>query len=220
MKKLLVLAALAGFLGTQQCLAIPVQVAQTSGYYSDGGGEFTITDQPDWSFSAVYNNYVPNVTQVNGGFQTFAISTINNIPLPGPSGPLVATLGSRVGAAEEWLYWQFATVGEQLSGYDYDPSHTRAASASSMQNAFSYFAGLISFPTDPLAESFIQQAIDATDPPPGLEVDQLTLTSSDPNNPGSMTVLALVGVPDGGATLILLGLGLSSLGAFSRRFIA
>ena len=33
-------------------------------------------------------------------------------------------------------------------------------------------------------------------------------------------MLAFVGVPDGGATLMLLGLGLGSLGAFSRRFRA
>jgi hypothetical protein len=142
MKKLLVLVALAGLLGAQQCLAFTANVAQRPGYYSDGGGEFTVTDPPDPIFDAIFNNYAA-VATVGGGFQTFSIGSDTDILNGGQM--LNATLDPNVVAKETaWLYMQFAQG--TLPGYDYTPSPpagvgTRANSAWALQNAVWFFQG-------------------------------------------------------------------------------
>jgi hypothetical protein len=219
MKKLVVLAALVGFIGVQLCPAMPVNVARVAGYYSDGGGEFTITDPPDPVFDAIYDNYAA-VATFGGGFQTFCISRTIGVK----GNPLDATLDpSGVAVGTAWLYAQFARG--TLDSYNYADTTDggRALSAYQLQNAIWELQGQSFNPA--LAAFYVGMAVaefetleNAMVFAPG-EVDALRMTS---NATASQPMLALVGfgVPDGGATLMLLGLGLSSLGAFTRRFCA
>jgi len=214
-KKLIILAALAEFLVAQQCLAIVINVSRTGGYYSDGGGEFTVTDPPDPIFDSIFNNYA-GVATLGGGFQTFCISTSIHLK----SNPLDATLdptGIAVGTA--WLYGEFA-MGT-LAGYNYTDTSGggRAHSADQLQNAIwelqgqSFDSSLAAFYVG-LAVSHFGSLADAMVTAPG-GVDALRMVSLGTD---SQPMLAFVGVPDGGATLLLLGLGLTSLGAFKWRF--
>ena len=223
MKKLLVLALLGGLLGSQQCLADSVNVTQNGGYFNDGGGEFTITDPPsDPFFDAVYANYAA-VATLNGGFQTFCISTSIHVLNGGNSlNAILDPHGIAVGTA--WLYAMFA-MGT-LPDYNYDGSdlpfsnpNSRGASAYQLQNAIWELQGQ-SFDPNQAAfyvglavagfGSFEAASALAVGPVDGLS---MTFSGSD-----SQPMLAFVGAPDSGATLTLLGLGLGCLAAFSRRF--
>jgi hypothetical protein len=222
MKKLLTLAALAGLLGTQQCLAFAVNVAQNGGYYYDSGGEFTITDPPPpLSVADIYANYDTKAT-VGLGFQTFCIS--RSIYVQNSGNSLDATVDPNgVANGTAWLYSAFATG--QLAGYDYTTDGGRPTSAWALQNAIWELQGQAYDASNLGASNYVYMAKSEfgslanamADSGGQLGVDQLQMTY---NGVTSQPMLAFVGVPDGGATLMLLGLGLSSLGAFSRRFRA
>ena len=216
MKKLLIVATLAGTLGVQNCFAFAVNATRTIGYYADGGGEFTVTDAPDPIFESIYQNYAA-VATLNGGFQTFCISTTTGVKNNGNS--LDASLdpsGIAVGTA--WLYTMFAKGTLPFYNYsDTSPGGGRSVSAVELQNAIWELQGQHFDPE--LAALYIGIAIEqfgsleAASATAVGSVDGLRMTfNGDPSQP----MLALV--PDGGVTLMLLGLGLSSLGAFSRRF--
>jgi len=217
MKKLLTLTALAGFLAAQQCSALLVNESRTSGYYQFPGGEFTIQSvAPDPAFNTIYNLYAA-VATLNGGFQTFCISETATVL----SNPKIATLdpnGVAVGTA--WLYWQF---GKGTLAYNYTAGAGRVASAWSLQNAIWELQGFT--PVDAaaaasyvnLATTHFGSLANAELPNSGqFDVAALRMTYQ---GAVSQPMLALSPpLPDGGATLMLLGLALSGLGAFGRRF--
>jgi len=215
MKKLLILAALAGLLGAQQCLALTVAVTRNAGLWNDSGGEFTITDPPEPSFDQIFNAYAP-VATFNGGFQTFCISTAISV-LSNPQDATLDPAGVSLGAA--YLYRQFATG--QLADYDYSTTDGgRPASALALQNAIWELQGFT--PHDPEAGAdYVALVVGMfgdgayADSGGQYGVERLLLTS---NGADSQPMLALEPVPDAGGTLMLLGVALSSLGAFSRRF--
>jgi hypothetical protein len=217
MKKLLTLAALAGLLGAQQCLAFTVNVPRTVGYYLNNGGEFTVTDGSDPTFNAIYMNYAPEA-RLGGGFQTFCINT--SIGVEGGI-PLNATLDpSGVAVGTSWLYGAFARG--TLGSYNYADitGGGRATSAWELQNAIwelqgqtfdstaaSFYVGMAVSHFGTLANAMILA--------PG-EVEALRMTTLAGIVSQPMLALGGATVPDVASTLILLGLGSTSLGAFRR----
>ena len=220
MKKLLIVASLAGLLVAQQCIAFTVNVYTTGGYFNDGGGEFTVTDPPSDPFQQIYQNYAP-VATVGGGFETFCISTAIDLQ----SNPLDATLdptGVSVGTA--YLYTMFATgtLPYNYNGFNlpFSDPNSRAASAWQLQNAIWELQGIPPF--DPVAGTdYVAMAVSrfgSLENAQALAVGAVATLRMTSGGTDSQPMLAFV--PDGGATLLLLGLALSSLGACSRRFRA
>jgi hypothetical protein len=227
MKRILTLTALTGLLAAQQCFALTVVSGRYAGYSTEPGGEFTITSlNPDPAFNAIYNNYA-SVATLNGGFETFCISTA--IDLQGnPQSAILDPNGVSVGAA--WLYSQFAHG--VLAGYDYTPGAGRAASAMALQGAIwtlqqqtigGYWSGF-----DPSTDPYVLAAIAQFGSLANAEalgvsaygVDALRLTYTDPNGAQITSQPMLALVPDGGTTMMLLGMGLSAMGLIRRRVIA
>jgi hypothetical protein len=218
MKRLIVLSGLAVLLAAQHCLALTVNESRTPGYYAIPGGEFTITSvSPDPMFDAIYNHYAA-VATLNGGFQTFCLSSTTEIQ----PNPLNATLDSSgVAAGTAWLYAQFGAG--TLANYDYGAG--RVGSAWALQNAIWTLQGNNVY--DPSAGAgYVAMAVAqfgsfgaaeaASNGQYGVDALRLTyMPATGGQGLVSQPMLALV--PDGGSTLMLLGLALSGLGAIARR---
>jgi len=155
MKKLFVVTSfLIVLMIAPMVIAETVTVNRVSGYYSGGGGEFTLFP----SF-VVPSDYVPGKTSgiVAGApnFQSFCVETTEYVNVPG--GPYAAVLNTGAvygdgggngsfdplskGAA--WLYYQFQ-LGN-LTNYNYGQNTTqfasRAAAAADLQKAFWWLEG-------------------------------------------------------------------------------
>jgi hypothetical protein len=217
MKKLLTLAALSGLLASN-ALAFVVDVNRPTppGWFTIPGGEFTVTahNPPDAAFNAIYNNYVP-ATQLNGGFQTFCLS----LSTPALGNPENATLvNSGVASGTAFLYNQFARG--TLGGYNY--VGTRAASAAELQAAIWFLQGSPQWEINALGGAFTSFnaatdmfVLDAAGATGTYGVEQLQLSTL--AGLQSQPMLALVNIPDGGSTIMLLGFALSGFGLLARR---
>jgi hypothetical protein len=205
MRKLCLLIALTGVMTSLQCWALTVNVTRIDGYYTFPGGEFNVASvASDPNFTKILGEYAPSAI-VNGGFETFCDSTstgIQNNPLNGMIAPGDVTIGAA------WLYWQFSQG--TLSGYDYlnttpggSGNSGRAKSAYALQQALWVLDGQTGGDVVPSAGAYY-----------------LNLAYSMFGNPnGGQTVSQpmLVTVPDGGLTMILLGVALSGLGLVFRK---
>jgi hypothetical protein len=214
--------------------------------YSTGfGGEFTAAPTGSW---LPYFGYVDGVTMnvgVAGSFQTFCLETQVNLPkgelLDGYVNPLGAVTGGFAGGNPDqvsqgtgWLYSEFAAG--TLSGYDYtNPGRggefAWGSSADLLQRTIWWLEdedpARYNFYSNgtpaPIAGTVFYNAIIAYF---GSEADAkangganygvyaLNLWKLD----GTLVQDVLVRVPDGGATLMLLGGALVGLGALRRRF--
>ncbi len=142
------------------------KVTRLSGYYSGDGGEFTLYG-PDLLLSnSAYSSLTSNVHHnYAGSFQTFCVETSEHVLPPSQVGVWVSTqfikdedkgiadgdpgshawyggvpnVGKNLASETAWLYTQFAKG--TLSGYDYDNTAGRAASAEALQHAIWYFQG-------------------------------------------------------------------------------
>jgi hypothetical protein len=230
MKKLLTLAALAGMLAVQQASALTVNVNRTPGYATQPGGEFTVTSTaPDAAFNAILANFAP-VAIVNGGFQTFCLSLSTEL-LGNPQAGTLTPSGVAAGTADLFSAFGHGT----LAGYVYAPPGAgRQAAAAQLQAAIWYLQG---FTQAQINASFGSSIFDASTSVyvakavtnlgslanaeaannGGFGVDALTLTH---DGVVSQPLLALVSVPDGGSTVMLLGFALSGIGLISRRIRA
>jgi hypothetical protein len=228
MKKLLTLAALAGMLAVQQASALTVNVNRTPGYATQPGGEFTVTSTaPDAAFNAILANFAP-VAIVNGGFQTFCLSLSTEL-LGNPQNGSLTPSGVAAGTAD-----LFSAFGHGTLAYNYTPGAGRQAAAAQLQGAIWYLQG---FSQAQINASFGSSIFDASTSVyvgkavsdlgslanaeaannGGFGVDALTLTH---DGVVSQPLLALVSVPDGGSTVMLLGFALSGIGLISRRIRA
>lgn len=190
------------------------------------GGEFNAVTSPT---SFVGNGYTSQTAFDIGygtGFETFCVQvavefnvtqTYNytlgqSIQLGNSSQPL--TLGAA------YLYYLFATGNSSL-GYDYVNTANRLADAGLLQSAIWDLEGGQSWagdPFDPTTNPYYQLAVstfgaNVTSPSGGsYGVDVMELT--DANGNPAQDQLVLVGspsVPDGGSTVLLMGLGFAGL---------
>jgi hypothetical protein len=230
MKRICISGVLMGVAIALQCSALTVDITRVNGYYQYPGGEFNVTsvNPSDPQFLAILGHYSPSAI-VSGGFETFCNS--GNTGLQG--NPQTATIiPNNVSLGGAWLYSQFA-LGI-LSGYDYNPSGafgifaSRADAAYALQNAiwalnqtgandlntgafgYSYFMGLA-------FGMFGNSETNAANGAYGVEELYLSVTS--PNGGQIVAQPMLVLVPDGGSTVILLGMALAGIGYFSRRLV-
>jgi hypothetical protein len=198
-------------------------------YYMGSGGEFTIDPYETSAYSHLGDGYAPEAT-LGDGFQTFCLETNEFVTIPGNyyvdlsnearAGGAGGGTPDPISVGTAWLYRQFATGS--LSGYDYDPDGDREESAGLLQNAIWCLEneiGDIAYGVNP----FLDAAID--------EFGSLTLARADYSGAAVMAMNLygdadltdlkqdqLVYVPDGGLTILLLGIGVGSLAFFSRKF--
>lgn len=226
MKKLLIAAAMMGALAAYQASAttLNVNVSRLGGYFTYAGGEFDITSvSPDPTFnSIVANNYVAGTTSIGGGFETFCMSmSVLLQPNPQTGTPL-----NTVSSGIQYLYRQFAAG--TLSGYNYtgttpaDNSGTslRAQSAAELQAAIWYLEGnswsAIASEEDnwdsaqqTAAENFVTMAGSASGDY-GVRLLYLTYGNTEAQP-------MLIAVPDGGSTVMLMGIALAGFWLVSRK---
>jgi hypothetical protein len=206
--------------------ADPTVTMGSAPYYSgNGGGEFTAYTSVNY-----LNGYAAENTY-NGGFETFCLETGVDVVLDAtPPNPYNYTLSSATvgtgamplsqGAA--YLYAQFAQGN--LTGYNYGVG--RAGSDLLLQAAIWYLMGQQTYNTSvyviPTTSNNIFYAAAANEfggvagadaNYTGSEVQVMNLWDA----AGNPVQNQLVFVPDGGMTVMLLGIGLVGVGLVSRR---
>jgi len=75
----LLVIALTGLLASYQCFALTVNITRLGNYGTSPGGEFTVTLDPSDAGDPVFQNILKNYdasTMVNGGFETFCLSSL------------------------------------------------------------------------------------------------------------------------------------------------
>jgi hypothetical protein len=218
----------------------------TSGGQAEGvgGGEFTITaDDP-----SIVANYNALARVGANGFETFCLEYNQHISVPATYNAEISG-GARPGGGggvngvdlisigTAYLYSQFA-LGV-LSGYHYDAAHTgayanRALSAGALQAAFwfleqevtltdlqvnnNFFLGLLGINSNADATVGAQRADASGYNLHGVAVLNLGASPTFPNQ-DQLVKASSARVPDGGATLSLLGAALCGI-SFLRRKIA
>lgn len=226
-------------LSAATAMAGQIQTAPAYGPFNVGtGGEFSIKiTKPlgvqlgnyDAETKRFWDENPANRT--DGTFQSFCIergielrpntvydATVSqSITTVAPNGNTSLTL------ATAWLYMKFATG--TLPGYPYTPyaARTLANGAGDLQNALWTLMGFVA-PASPYV-AVANAAVTLLGLTPGdanngyFPVAVLNLTQAGDNGGrlDRQDILILTGVPDGGLTLSLLGMGLASLGFFSRR---
>lgn len=242
MKKISLLVALAGALTSIQCFALDVNVNRYAGYVGVvpnefEGGEFSITGAtPADTANPVYQGIISHynavaISTVDGGFESFCLD-ISQPLLPNPQSATPSITGVSKGVA--WLYAQFVSGNLAAYGYDYTVGGAAAAggtgtgranSAFQLQNAIWELQGQTGYDAA-AAAGFVADAIaatgslaDALAPANGLfGVGSLILQY--PTRDGSLSQPMLAMVPDGGSTLILLGLMLGGMAFISRKLVS
>jgi hypothetical protein len=232
MKKILLAVLVASAVATFQASALIVTVDKVSGY-SGGDGEFNVSPPNGLGsgYAAVdlYNNSFGNI-----GFGTFCINRSVFIQVPGQYNATVISSGidpnngNQISLGTAWLFLQFA--GGTLPGYNYTPGVGRSDSAYHLQLAIWILEGQYPLASIvPGSDPFLNAAIAAFGTLAGAEVDNngkynvgvLGLTTLTPaGGIGAEVQPMLTLLPDGGSVLILLGMGLSGLAVFARKFRA
>lgn len=232
MKKQYILSVLAGVVMAVQCSALTVDVTRVNGYFTYPGGEFTISsvNPSDPQFLDILGHYnsAAIVTGPYGvGFQTFCNSGNTGLQ-NNPQNATIVPFNVSLGGA--WLYSQFAQG--ILAGYDYNPLAaggiftSRAQAAYALQNAIWAFnqTGGNDLNTGAFGYSYYYNLVfgmfgnSATNAANGAYgVQELYLTYTSPNGGQTVAQPMLVLVPDGGSTVILLGMALTGIGIFTRK---
>lgn len=203
-----------------------------SPYYPGlGGGEFTAYTSQDFT-----GNYAASAL-ASGGFETFCMETgvefspgtsyyytLGTVTQPSPG---VAQQGSGLALSQgaAYLYYQF---GKGLMGdFDYTPGAGRQADDNLLQAAIWALQGGQSYggyPTPITDNKFYLDALNALpgtvlDPYTGSDVAVLQVWSNPDDSGAAQNQLVLVGVPDGGLTVALLGGALIGLQVLRRKFV-
>ncbi len=222
--------------------AIQVTVDRLAGY-SGGDGEFNVTPivGVGYAASTLVNNSLGQL-----GFETFCLERAQDVgPFPGvydavvnpiyvvpgapgtALSPLVAGQGDPISIGTAFLYSQFAAG--TLANYNYTPGAGRQASAYLLQLAFwvlegDYDINSIVPGSNPFINAVVGQFVSlagaAQDANQAYSVGVLNLTQTVVDQAGGRTIVQkqdmLVMLPDGGASLLLLGMGLMGLVGFRR----
>jgi hypothetical protein len=231
MKKILLAVLVASAVATFQAGAIIVTVDKVNGY-TGGDGEFNVSPVIGSGYGAadLYANSFGNI-----GFGTFCINRSVFIQVPGQYNATVISSGidpnngNQISLGTAWLFLQFA--GGTLPGYNYTPGVGRSDSAYHLQLAIWILEGQYPLASIvPGSDPFLNAAIAAfggtlagaeADNNGKYDVGVLGLATINPNgSPGAQVQPMLVLLPDGGSVLILLGMGLSGLAVFARKFRA
>jgi hypothetical protein len=226
--------------GTAQAATLTIEA--NAAYRTGQGGEFTIVaGSTDIALQGITSAYSPLARFVKGdgslgGFETFCIEYNETISPTAPydysisSAAVAGGAGGRqpdghggtndpVSIGTAWLYWQFSNGS--LAGYSY-PLSGRQGSAGDLQNAIWYLEDEISL-TNPSANIFISKAI--------TMFGSIDAAKGNNNDAYNVRVLNLVDVggtgrhqdqlvrlvPEGGATVVLMGLALTCLGLIRRK---
>lgn len=203
--------------------AYTVSVARYPQYNAGvGGGEFSITspDLPVGSYSAkALASYLPTA---HAGFQTFCIehgedffgATVAVLNTEAVNGGVGGPHPDPISRATAWLYSQFA-LGI-LAGYDYDNTGVgRTTSAKALQEALWYLENESAFMGTGAGYVALAQGISnwSADANGDFGVLVMNLYKGD----GTLRQDMLIYVPDGGATLMLLGSSLVGLAVVRRK---
>ncbi|MEZ5276871.1 MAG: VPDSG-CTERM sorting domain-containing protein [Opitutaceae bacterium] len=233
MKKLILTTMAVGAMGLTQAFGLLI----TMGASNSGPGNYQAT--PLGEFSSVLDNYAAgakNTTQ----FGTFCLernefftpgSTVLQVELSlhakagGNGGPYESLPGGGVGdpiskgTAE--LYRLFATgqLNSVIAGYSY----SSGSANDELQNAFWRLEGETPVDNDNVYFDWIEANVaNFADNYDGTSIRVMNLTHRDSAGAivNKQDQLVYLGVPDGGMTLALLGLGLAGLATIRRRFMA
>lgn len=204
-----------------------VTISQVSGYSAGSGGEFLLV--PDADLAYLLSGYDASATY-GSGFFSFCLEK-NEYFYPGSTYNAAISAGSigggLTGAVDgtdiisngtAWLYQKFATGA--LTGYDYDPIGGRSTAAE-LQEAFWYLEGenasiganqFVSLVTTQFGS--LVGAVADNDGSFGVKVINL---GDSPSYPNQDQLVYTPSVPDNGATVALLGLGMLGLFMVKRR---
>lgn len=212
-----------------QVSAITVDVQYVTGYHAGAGGEFNIASPTGVGYSPLdlYNNNDGKL-----GFGTFCVDRNTDITVPGQYNATInangiTSSGNQISLGTAWLFQQFAHG--TLAGYNYTPGFSgnpaaplRADCAINLQAAIWVLEGTYSYP-DPSVNPFLVAVKNF--------FGSIAAASADNNGTYAVGVLLLTDLrtganvqpmltllPDGGSALIMLGMALSSLAVFSRKF--
>jgi hypothetical protein len=230
MKKMLLAVLVASAVATFQAGANVVTVDKVNGY-TGGDGEFNVSPPIGSGYAGVdlYNNSFGSI-----GFGTFCINRSVLINVPGQYNATVIQSGidpnngNQISLGTAWLFSQFATG--TLAGYNYTPGVGRSDSAYHLQLAIWILEGQYPIASIvPGSDPFLNAAIAAFGTLAGAEADNnqkynvgvlglTTITATGAPGAQVQPMLTLFPVPDGGSVLILLGMGMSGLALFARKF--
>lgn len=216
--------------------AITVTVNRIAGYYFGNAGEFTLTPSADLHWGGyganTHNQRAPNPPY---DFQTFCLESreeisdrgatyvayVNDKAIRGGVGPQ----GDPISVGTAWLYYLFATQSPLL-GYNYSPGSGRITSAGALQAAIWYLedeaGGWLSTTIKTLLigkfGSIANAKADNASQPNPYPVKVLNLyEETQCGRKHRQDMLVLCRVPDGGLTLMMLGISIGSLAVVSRR---
>jgi hypothetical protein len=231
MKKLsIVLLLVAGL--AAPAMAGEIKTFGSYGTYQTGlGGEFTLNPITGFDTGGYANGVTKNIPGFANSFQTFCVE--NSVPPEyiyvnadynavlsqnAVMGGVKAEGGDPISVGTGWLYSQFAQGN--LVGYNYGANRTTSASALQQafwwlenENGVSYDSGNI-FMAAAVSQFGSQLAAQADG---GWNYGVLAINMTDMTT-GELRQDQLFYVPDGGATLMLLGGALVGLGALRRKF--
>ena len=227
MKKIYLALIAAAVLTAIQATAIPVTVTQPSPGYGGGhgGGEFNIKP----NFTGV--TYGADVA-IFGGFETFCVQANIDIVVPGTYNATLGQAdlsGNALTKGTAYLYQLFA-LENPLLGYNYVAGAGRTTSANDLQQALWILQGqggpnVVAQTAGTSADialavarfGSLANAMTANTNLLSVSIVQLT----DARGVPVQNMLTLIpSVPDGGSALIMMGMGLSSLALFARKFRA
>jgi hypothetical protein len=232
--KLILGATIAGLV-TFSAGATTLLISKVPGYGSGSfsGGEFNAYSTDDPAFNSAWQSEYASVAEANNpnnghlGFETFclelheplsSISIVQKIQQNAVYGG-VGPAGDPISLGTAWLYYNFAKG--LLSDYDYTPGAGRVADAMTFQYAIWELENEVTLTSTQIAANkFLQDVItqfgslvNAQQDNNGLyHVAAMNLLKPDGSRAQDMLIL----VPDGGTTVILLGLALGGL-VFARR---
>lgn len=230
-----VLAVLVGMALVPAAVANQVQVGYSgSGYgmYQTGlGGEFTLNPLTGWLDLSGYVAETKDIG-VAGTFQTFCVeggeyiypyptkydAVISRNAIQGGVGPT----GDAISVGTGWLYSQFATMNWD-AGLGYNYSTGRSGSADLLQRAIWWLEGeegIAYNASNPYMAALVVKfgSKDNAKADGGWNYGVYALNLKNPTTGAlAQDQLVYTHVPDGGLTLMLLGLGLGGVGMVSRK---
>jgi len=239
MKRALIVVGLVLLLASA-ALADQVQVGYPGSFYgpyqTGVGGEFTLTPLNPTGWLDL-SNYA-SAARVGGGFQTFCLegsefiggysstynASMNRNAVWGGIGPS----GDPLSVGTGWLYSQFAT-SDWESGYGLSYNYTsvsgRRADADLFQKAIWWLEGEESVSYN-ASNKFMAAVVARFGSRTAAKADggwlygvyALNLTTANGGRVQDQLYFSGIPVPDGGATIALLGLAIAGLGIMSRRF--